>query len=219
MDERNSTGCGRNGASLWLVAAAVLSLAACAEDHPPAGPRPEARSGDDGGPSGEGRPRRPSLFVSPAGEPFRAAPGEPYPVAAWFIRADANGDGKLTRDELVADAARFFQRLDVNHDGIIDGMELKTYETEIVPEITAARTGDQAGQPRSPQASPGGSGGYGGGHGGGGGGGGGRGRRGGGGQGGGGQGQGSSAPAGGGGPQFLGAAPYTLTGEREPVRV
>src|SRR6185503_18497922 len=79
------------------------------------------------------------LFVSPAGEPFRAGPGEPYPVAAWFKAADADGDGKLTREEFVADAARFFQTLDANHDGVIDGQELKAYETRVVPEITEER--------------------------------------------------------------------------------
>lgn len=197
MRDRNSDGCGRNGARLWLAAAAVLALAGCAEDRPPV--RPE-------GPAG---PRRASLFVSPAGEPFRSERGEAYPVAAWFIRADGNGDGKLTRDEFIADAARFFERLDANHDGIIDGVELKTYETEIVPEITADRGGGQGGPQRAPQAgSDGGGGRRGGGRGGG------RGRRGGGGSGGEGQG---GAPGGGGGPQFLGAAPYTLTGDREPV--
>jgi hypothetical protein len=222
MRERNLTGCGRKGASLWLAAAAMLALAACAEEHPPGGPggpRAEGR-GPEGrdGPSGEGRgPRRAALFISPAGEPFRADRGEPYPVAAWFIRADANGDGKLTKDEFVADAARFFATLDTNHDGVIDGLELKAYETEVAPEITADRGGGEAG-PRQ-----GGPGGFGGGAGGGGRGGG---RRGGGGMGGGrGSGGGSQGQApggaagggGGGGPQFLGAAPYTLTGDREPV--
>jgi hypothetical protein len=221
MRERNSIGCGGNGAGLWLAAVAVLSLAACAEDHPPGGPggpgrpRAEGRGGEDrDGPPGEGRgARRASLFVSPAGEPFRSDPGEPYPAAAWFVRADANGDGKLTRDEFVADAARFFARLDTNHDGVIDGIELKTYETEVVPEITADRGGGEGGPQRAQQAGSDGGGGRGGGRGGGGG----RGRRGGGGGQGQGQGGGASAGGGGGGPQFLGAAPYTLTGDREPV--
>ena len=54
-------------------------------------------------------------------------------MAVWFRGADANGDGKLTRDEFVADAARFFAKLDTNHDGVIDGFELKAYETEVAP--------------------------------------------------------------------------------------
>lgn len=133
-------GCGAHGTALWrwstAAALMALGLAACAgdDDHP--GRREGFR-----GEGGDSRPpaSRPSLFVSPAGEPFRAGPGEPYPVAVWFKGADANADGKLTRDEFVADAARFFRTLDANHDGVIDGIELKAYETEIVPEITEER--------------------------------------------------------------------------------
>jgi len=75
------------------------------------------------------------LFISPAGEPFRSRPGEPYPVAAWFERADGNHDGRLARDEFVADAMRFFAVLDRNQDGQIDGQEVRRYETVIAPEI------------------------------------------------------------------------------------
>ncbi|MEI9891976.1 MAG: EF-hand domain-containing protein, partial [Caulobacteraceae bacterium] len=88
------------------VLAAVLALAGCAsDDHPPRGRRSWRRAIRR---VPAGPPQRASLFVSPAGEPFRAGPGEPYPVAVWFRLADADGDGKLTRDEFVADAARFF---------------------------------------------------------------------------------------------------------------
>jgi Ca2+-binding EF-hand superfamily protein len=132
-------------------------------------------------------------------------------VAAWFSRADADGDGKLTRDEFVADAARFFARLDANHDGVVDGFEIRAYETEIVPEITADRVQSGPGRGGEGQASGGGArgGGEGGGR---------RGRR----QGGGGGGAGMSGPDGGGGglagaPQASGAAPYGLLAEREPV--
>jgi Ca2+-binding EF-hand superfamily protein len=130
-------------------------------------------------------------------------------VAAWFRQADADGDGKLTRDEFVADAVRFFQVLDTNHDGLIDGMELKAYETERVPEITEERGGSQAGGQtfqRSDGAGQGGGGRGGGGR---------RGRRGGGGSSG-GQ-RASGAGPGQGAPQASGAAPYGLLGEREPV--
>jgi hypothetical protein len=207
MDRGYSRRCGVHGTALWRwsVAAALLApalcLAACAsDDHP--GRREGRRGGGESGP-----PARPSLFISPAGEPFRAGPGEPYPVAAWFRGADANGDGKLTRDEFVADAARFFQALDANHDGVIDGAELKAYEAEIVPEITEERAAEQ-GRPQTAGSTSGDQGGGGGG-------GGRRGRRRGGGGAQGGPGQGG-AP-GGGLPQAQGAAPYGLLGEREPV--
>jgi Ca2+-binding EF-hand superfamily protein len=183
----------------------VLGLAACAsEDHPD---RRERGFRGEGGES-RGPGLRPSLFVSPAGEPFRAGPGEPYPVAVWFRGANANGDGKLTRDEFVADAARFFRTLDLNHDGVIDGQELKAYETEVVPEITAERAAPGPapdGTPTFIQNPGGGGGGGGGGR---------RGRR------GGGMGPGGQQPGagpGGGMPQAQGAAPYGLLAEREPV--
>jgi Ca2+-binding EF-hand superfamily protein len=184
--------------------AAALLLAACASDEP-RGPRDRGFRGEGG--ESRGPPARPSLFISPAGEPFHAGPGDPYPVAAWFRAADANGDGKLTREEFVADAARFFQTLDTNHDGVIDGMELKAYETQVVPEITEERR-PQAGRQQAESSSTfGGEGG-----------GGRRGRRrGGGGEGGTQGGPGSGGFPGGGMPQAEGAAPYGLLGEREPV--
>lgn len=206
MDRGYSRRCGAYGTAPWrygaaaLLLAPVLGLAACASDD-----HPGRREGFRG--EGESRPppARPSLFVSPAGEPFRAGPGEPYPVAAWFRGADADGDGKLTRDEFVADAARFFQVLDANHDGVIDGQELKVYETQIVPEITEER----APTPARPQAAGSAFGDQGGG-------GGRRGRR----RGGGGGPQGGPRQGGSLGdglPQAQGAASYGLLGEREPV--
>ncbi|RZJ79692.1 MAG: hypothetical protein EON88_32750, partial [Brevundimonas sp.] len=63
------------------VASLTLFAAACASA--PGGP------GGSGGPP----PMGPQIFVSPFGEPFKSQPGEPYPVAAWFAGADANGDG------------------------------------------------------------------------------------------------------------------------------
>jgi len=76
-----------------------------------------------------------NLFISPSGEPFRGEPGTAYPVAAWFTKADADGDGGLTLAEFEADALRFLAALDANKDGRINGVETQTYETEVVPEI------------------------------------------------------------------------------------
>ncbi|MET3665987.1 hypothetical protein ABIC66_002605 [Caulobacter sp. 1776] len=77
----------------------------------------------------------PQLFISPAGEPFRAPGGAPYPVAAWFDGADIDHDGLLTRDEFVADSLRFFTVVDADHNGVVDGFEVSAYETRIAPEI------------------------------------------------------------------------------------
>lgn len=80
-------------------------------------------------------PPGPQLFISPAGQPFRAAPGQPQPLDQWWAKADANHDGVLTREEMIADALAFFETLDVARDGAIDGVEVTRYEKEVVPEI------------------------------------------------------------------------------------
>ncbi len=118
---------------LMLSAAATLALAACA-DGPPQD-RGDRRAEDEGPREGGHRAKLPNIFISPAGKPYRARPDEPYPVATWFADADANHDGKLTRDEMRADAAAFFRTLDTNHDGVIDGFEVQTYEQTVAPEI------------------------------------------------------------------------------------
>jgi len=76
-----------------------------------------------------------NVFISPCGQPFRAAKGAPYPVVAWFKQADANGDGKIDHAEFLADAAAFFKTLDRNGDGIINPQEVAYYERRICPEI------------------------------------------------------------------------------------
>lgn len=77
------------------------------------------------------------LFIAPSGEPFRAAAGAPYPVAAWFAQADANHDGRIDLGEFNADFMRFFERLDTNHDGMLSSAEIKAYETDLAPEVSA----------------------------------------------------------------------------------
>ena len=77
------------------------------------------------------------LFIAPSGEPFRAIAGAPYPVAAWFAQADANHDGRIDLGEFNADFMRFFDRLDTNHDGMLSSAEIKTYETDLAPEVAA----------------------------------------------------------------------------------
>jgi hypothetical protein len=114
-----------------LALALGSSLAACAgRPAPPAGFAPREAAG---------------LFISPAGEPFRARPGEPYPSAAWFAAADRDHDGRLSRDEFVADSLAFFHRLDKDGDDRIDGFETQAYEDsipEMAPRIGGLRPGE-----------------------------------------------------------------------------
>lgn len=74
-------------------------------------------------------------FISPMGEPFRSRPSGEAPIARWFGQADLNRDGAIAADELLADADRFFARLDGNSDGQIDPEEMKVYEWEVAPEV------------------------------------------------------------------------------------
>ena len=81
----------------------------------------------------------PNVFFSPHGRPYRAPPGAPYPIVDWFRAADRNGDGKLDRDEFVADAAAFFSVLDLKGDGVLDAEEISFYEHRIAPEVLGMR--------------------------------------------------------------------------------
>ncbi|HUO21546.1 MAG TPA: EF-hand domain-containing protein [Caulobacteraceae bacterium] len=136
------------------IAAATVILAgwagaASAQDFAPplGGPPPAPRRALD----------RREIFLSPAGEPFRAPPGQPYPVAVWFAQADANHDGQITREEFRADFDRFFQVLDENHDGVIDGFEVEDYERKVAPEVLSVLE-RQGFQGRASDEGPGGPG-------------------------------------------------------------
>lgn len=83
-------------------------------------------------------PKPEQLFIAPSGQPFRAPPGAPYPVAQWFAQADKRGDGKVDRAEVRADATAFFNQLDANHDGVLDPFEMQAYEQKVAPEILGA---------------------------------------------------------------------------------
>jgi hypothetical protein len=206
---------------VWLG----LMLMAGAQDVPPApAPTPsikplagqlppdDAPARRPGGPDGRPRGR---LFISPMGEPFRG----PDPVGMWFDGADTNHDGAITYAEFVADADRFFMRLDRGHDGEIDPDDIDYYETVLVPEIrTGGEGGGAAARPGGGRRGGGGGGGrHGGGAGGGGGGGG---RMGGGGR----SGGGGDGPSGGSSqPQYAdvkrGAARFSFFDYPEPVTV
>jgi len=48
-------------------------------------------------------------------------------LASWFVRADADKDGTISRDEFTeahkARSDKMFEKLDANHDGKIDKSE------------------------------------------------------------------------------------------------
>jgi EF hand/EF-hand domain pair len=77
------------------------------------------------------------LFVSPAGEPYRGKPGDAYPVALWFKQADLNHDGVITRDEFRADHKGFFEALDYDDAGYLDGPKIAFYESKVLPDLFA----------------------------------------------------------------------------------
>ena len=80
-----------------------------------------------------------NVFISPCGRPFRAKPGQPYPVANWFKLADVNADGKLDRAEFIVDSLAFFKLLDRNGDGVLGPEEVAFYEQRIAPEVLGMR--------------------------------------------------------------------------------
>ena len=77
------------------------------------------------------------MFISPMGEPFRPKARDDDALADWFAQADKNHDGRLTLDEMQADAERFFAQLDIAHDGEIDPDDITRYETAVAPEVTS----------------------------------------------------------------------------------
>jgi len=75
------------------------------------------------------------LFISPCGEPYRAKAGEPYPSALWFKQADLNHDGVIDLAEFRADHEGFFDALDSDGNGYLDGSEVAFYESRVVPDV------------------------------------------------------------------------------------
>lgn len=117
-----------------LVVALALLCAACASGGSQRGF--EDDDADDAPPG-----PRIQLFISPAGKPFRAPADQPYPVAGWFAEADRDRDGRLTRDEVRADADAWFKSLDADADGQISMPEATRWEEVLVPEITRTGSG------------------------------------------------------------------------------
>jgi len=88
------------------------------------------------------------LFMSPCGEPYRAKDGEPYPVALWFKQADLNHDGAISQAEFRTDHQGFFEALDSDDNGYLEGAELAFYEQRVAPDVYAPETLSLESHPR-----------------------------------------------------------------------
>lgn len=71
-----------------------------------------------------------------------------------FTRFDANGDGKLQKDELPPAMEQRFDELDANHDGVLDEAEIKAILPRILQRMEQARAQGGPGAAESPSHSP-----------------------------------------------------------------
>lgn len=71
-----------------------------------------------------------TLLAMSVSAPAEARWGEKHDRAAMFERADANGDGKVTRDEVEAFRIERFSRIDADGDGLITEDELSAIGRE-----------------------------------------------------------------------------------------
>jgi hypothetical protein len=133
---------------IWVgvVSAALMAAAAAQAGQPPPDIDELYRREAPGRP-----PPRAQLFISPSGQPFRAAPGRPYPSADWFAQADADHDGRLTRDEFRADADAWFKVVDKDGDGQLGMLDAQRWEEELVPEMSRDPMGSGIGRRGPPK--------------------------------------------------------------------
>ena len=80
-----------------------------------------------------------TLFVTPMGEPYRADESGQRGIALWFSAADADRDGKMSRDEYMTEAMRFFAHLDANGDGSATSAESTALWRREAPEVLSQR--------------------------------------------------------------------------------
>jgi hypothetical protein len=131
----------RRPIALFLTTlAAAAAIAPVGQAQPPALP-----FGSGGTPAQAGFTQ---LFISPCGEPYRARAGEPYPSALWFKQADLNHDGVVDKAEFRADHAGFFEALDSDDNGYLDGREIGFYEKRVVPDVLGPEAISLRGAPR-----------------------------------------------------------------------
>ncbi|PBB24222.1 MULTISPECIES: EF-hand domain-containing protein [unclassified Mesorhizobium] len=70
--------------------------------------------------------------------PLCAAAAQDMPGQRILQRLDTNGDGAISKDEMLAARGRLFKRLDRNGDGVIDENEIETARQAIDDRALAA---------------------------------------------------------------------------------
>ncbi len=107
---------------LALSILAASGLAACSD---------RGRPGPDGGPKGGDARQTTALMFSPNGEPLNGgSQGQPSCELAmnyWLDRADANHDGRLSREEFLADARAQFAKMDLDGQGTLTSEEIARF--------------------------------------------------------------------------------------------
>ena len=88
-----------------------------------------------------------AAFAITAGGMAIAQDMGPPPPGGGMMRADTNGDGVITRQEVIDQATARFDRMDLNHDGKLDKTELAQ-----IRERQRAMRGDMP--PPPPPATP-----------------------------------------------------------------
>jgi len=124
----------------FLTVCAIGALALCAGTAASAQPRGVVVGGA-GGPGAEDALRRPSLFVSPMGEPFRANASGARGIDLWFTAADHDYDSRISHDEFIANVNAFFAHVDANQDGALTSMEDTAYWRQSAPELVSGFAG------------------------------------------------------------------------------
>jgi hypothetical protein len=114
------------------AATAVTVALGVANAQTPSGPPP----------GGSDRGERGALFVSPMGQPFRAAPDSGQaPILVWLQHADTDGDERISRDEFMSEALAFFaDDLDTNRDQTVIPLESTEFRRLHAPEVLTMNT-------------------------------------------------------------------------------
>lgn len=108
----------------------------------------------EGSRPGGDRPASFGIQFSPNGEPLSGGPlGHPKceeALSGWFNRIDANHDGVIDRDEFLADAKLQFDRMDRHHAGYVTALDLSEFRAPYEAAPGSDGTPPEAGQRGEP---------------------------------------------------------------------